>query len=709
MSNVINLLNFKNKNTLPVLYQTETAECGLICLAMILNYYGHKIDINSLREKYSVSQHGANLAHISQMANKLKFTTRPVRVELEHANKLKLPCIVHWNLNHYVVLCTINKKYAIVHDPAYGKRKITIGEFSKSFTGVALEITPNAEFTQKNESIQYKISILWGNIEGLKRSLFQVFLLSVFIQLFFIVLPYFLQLSIDKVLVTNDKNLLTVLGIGFLFLILIKAATTAFRSWVIIYLRSILGVQLVSNLLNHMLRLPLIWFEKRHMGDIVSRFGSLDKIKQILSSTFIESLVDGIISLTTLVLMFLYSSVLGFIALLAILLYASYRFFIYHKLRSCNEERIRLSAKENSIFMESVRAIQPVKIFRKENTRVEQWQTCYADVVNAEVKLGKLEISYNLLLDSIKGFEYIAIIWVGVLSIINGNLTIGMLYAFLAYRQQFSDSTQKFIDQIIEYRLLELHLTRIGDIALAKEEKHLDGYSKSPTSKNVILELNDVWFRYSSNDPYILKNINLKVFAGERIAIVAPSGFGKTTLLKIMMGLIEPTAGSVHWYGEDIRHVGLLNYRNNISAVMQDDKLLSGTIGDNICFFSSQPDAKLMHECAESASILQDISKLPMGFKSLVGDMGTSLSGGQIQRLLLARALYQQPEILFLDEATSHLDINTEANVNNALKSLNVTRIFIAHRKESIALADRVIDLRDLAESSNNSAIPIPS
>ncbi|NRD74908.1 peptidase domain-containing ABC transporter [Shewanella sp. VB17] len=693
MENITSKLNFSNKNKLPVLLQSEAAECGLTCICMISNFYGHKIDLFSLRRKYPISLKGATLKQLVNIASQLNLSGRALKVELEQLKTLNTPVILHWDLNHFVVLKAVKRNGIVIHDPAKGEMFLSMEAVSKSFTGIALELRPTDDFTEKDEELKLGLGVLWKSITGLKRSLVQIIILSVVLQFLALLAPYFIQLVVDNVVITNDRRFLLVLGFGFSLLLLLKVVTQAFRSWIIVYLRTTLGIQLVSNLFRHMLRLPMTWFGKRFIGDITSRFGSLEYIKQLLSSGFVEGLIDGVMAIITVIMMFVFSPKLTLIAISAISLYTLSRIILFQPIRNHTKEKLQLKAISDGLFYESVRSVQPVKIFSGEAIRQSKLENANADWMNADIKLGKLTIAYNTFKELLQGMEYVLLIWLGAYLILDEKITIGVLFAFLAYRQQFTISAHTLLEKIFEWRMMGLHLSRIADIALEDQEHALD--TNHPELDNVVgkIELKNISYRYNENEPYIFENLSLTIQGGECVALIAPSGFGKTTLMKIIMGLLPPTSGAVLIDDKDITQIGLNNYRNVMSAVMQGDDLLSGSLADNISFFSIDQNMQRLEKVAQDAFIYDDIVAMPMGFHSLAGDMGSTLSGGQIQRVLIARALYKEPKVLFLDEASSALDSETEKKINTVLKFLGITRIMISHRQETIKMADRIIDL----------------
>lgn len=676
-----------------MILQTEVAECGLACLGMIASAYGHKVDLNTLRRQYPTSLRGSTLQNLIQVADKMHFSSRPLRLELEEMNQLQTPTILHWDMNHFVVLKKVHDKSITIHDPAQGVRQMSMEEVSKHFTGVALELSPSTDFKPKDEVRKLPLSAFWRRIIGLKPVILNVFILSIALQLFSLVSPYYMQLVVDEVLIRADSNLLTVLAIGFGMLMFINIATETLRSYLVLKCSSMLSIQMAANLFRHLVRLPLSFFEKRHIGDIVSRFGSLSKIEEFLTQGIVQALVDGIMSLATLVLMFIYGPKLMFIVLGAVIIYGGIRFAYYYPLRSVSEENIVSKAKESSNFMETVRGIQSVKIFGKESQRQVLWQNRFADSMNASIRQGKMRIGFGLLNSALFGLENILVVYFAAKMVIAGGFSVGMLYAFMSYKSQFVSRVVGLINNLIEVKMLGLHLERLGDIVLEEEEAQDQVLIENTQSIKGNIRLENISFRYNEDEPFIFKNINMTIEAGESVAIVGPSGCGKTTLMKVMMGLFQPTSGTIYLDKIPLSHIGHKAYRAHFGAVMQNDQLLSGSIGDNIAFFEPIIDEKRIQEVALCAVIHQDMAKLPMGYNTLIGDMGTTLSGGQKQRVLLARALYKNPAILFLDEATSHLDVALEQAVNHAVKQLKMTRIIIAHRPETIRSADRIFML----------------
>ena len=685
-------LNFGSGKRLPVFLQTEAAECGLASVGMIACFHGHRIDLAGLRRRFTVSLKGATLAYLMQVAGRLHLAPRPLRLELEELPQLRAPCILHWNLNHFVVLKCADARGAVIHDPAFGMRRLSLAEVSKHFTGIALELSPTSDFHPADDRRRVHLRDLLGPVVGLKRSLAQVFVLALALQAIAIVSPFYMQWAVDGAVVSADRDLLTVLGLGFLMLAVMQVAISILRSWVVLYLSTTLNLQWLANVFSHLLKLPVSYFEKRHLGDVVSRFGAVSNIQRTLTSGFVEALIDGVMAIATFAMMLIYSAMLTAVAISAVALYGILRWAFYEPLRRATEEHIVHTAKQQSHFLETVRGVQSIKLFGRQEERRSRWLNLVVDAVNQDLATQKLGLGFRSANGLVFGVERIAIVWLGALLVLDSAFSVGMLFAFMAYKDQFSARVAGLIDKLIDLKMLNLQAERLADIVLTPPE-----HESPPTPVDAIdasLEVRALSFRYSDTEPFVFMNCSFAVPPGESVAVVGPSGGGKTTLVKLMLGLLAPTDGKILAGGIDIQKLGIDRYRKLVGTVMQDDQLFAGSIADNVSFFDPSPDQAAIEHFARLASVHEDIVSMPMAYNTLIGDMGAALSGGQKQRILLARALYKRPRILFLDEATSALDVHKERTVNEAIRSLNLTRIIIAHRPETIASAERVIVLQ---------------
>ncbi|MFA6064173.1 MAG: peptidase domain-containing ABC transporter [Gallionella sp.] len=689
-----------NRRQLPLVMQTEAAECALACLAMIARYHGHDIDLASLRRRFSTSLKGVDLNRVIEIAHGLGFEARPLRAELGYLPEAQLPCILHWNLNHFVVLNQVTRRGADIYDPARGQYCMPLAEASKHFTGVVLELTPGTDFTPVEERQRISLRALTGRITGLTRVLTQVIGLAFAIEVLALVMPFQMQLILDQVLVSADKSLLAVLTVGFLIVMGLSAALNLARAWVISWLGASLNAQWVTNLFSHLLKLPLDYFEKRHMGDILSRFSSVQSIQNTITGSFVEALLDGLMGSLTLIILCLYSLPLTLVVLVALSLYSLLRWAMYLTLWRINEEQLIYGARQQSELMESVRGVQAIKLANKQSERKVRLANATLEAAKRTMRSQRITLAFGVINQSLFGAQRIALIAMGAYLAIQGKFSAGMLVAYVVYADQFATKIGSLVDKVVDFRMLRLHAERIADIALASPEKHAKGVYSGPEPEPCI-EVKNLSFRYADGEPWVLRHLSLTILPGESVAIVGPSGYGKSTLAKLLVGLLEPTEGNIEIGGIDIRKYGLENYRKLIGAVMQDDTLFAGSIADNITLFDSTVVMNDIISAATMAEIHQEIMSMPMAYESTVGDMGSALSGGQKQRMLFARALLKNPKILVLDEATSHLDARNEALINKRVKGLDLTRIIIAHRAETIANAQTVLDLTKLNLARN--------
>lgn len=688
------LLTFGKKSKTPVILQSENTECALSCLAMVACHHGYETDINRLRQRFSVSSQGTGLRQLMVMCEQLNLISRPVKIELDHIHQLECPCIIHWEMNHFVVLEAVKKDTLIIIDPAVGKRHISLSEADHFFTGVALEITPSARFEKKKDRIELRLTDFWQRIVGLKRSLIHLFLLALFLQIFAIFTPFYLQLIVDDVILKNDRPLLMALAIGFGLLLAAQTGVSILRELVVIQLSHRMNIQMSANLFRHLIRIPTEYFSKRHIGDTVSRFNSLHQIRELFTSGIVTIIIDGLLAILTLLVMLYYSVTLTVIVLFFIFCYVIFRLQTYAPLRRVTEENLIAQAKHDSHFLETIRAIQTIKIFERENDRQSQWQNVLATAINKKIIIDRLNLKFNSVNQVLFGAENIIVILFAAQLVMSNVFSVGMLYAFIAYKSRFTTSINALVSQWIAIKMLSVHLERLADITTQTTEGHSKALTDNETPINGKIDIAHISYRFSELEKPLFSDISFTINAGETVVITGPSGSGKSTLLRCLMGLTALSEGEILIDNQPIG--SLAHYRSNIGAVMQDDQLLSGSISENIAFFCGEMNMDRVHMCANLAAIHDEIIRMPMGYNTLVGDMGSSLSGGQKQRIILARALYRGPKILFLDEATSHLDVATEAIVNGNIARLNITRVMVAHRPETIRSADREIALANL-------------
>ncbi|EOS94029.1 microcin H47 secretion ATP-binding protein [Erwinia tracheiphila PSU-1] len=693
MSWITDRLDLSFRRRFPLILQTESAECGLACLAMIIRWFGQNTDLLSLRHAHGISSRGATLAELMNIASRIGMATRPLSLDLDELPEIRLPCILHWDFSHFVVLVKVNKERCVIHDPALGRRVIGRRELSEHFTGVALEIWPDADFTQVGQRTRLHTARLARNIVGLRASLTVIFSLSLMIEFIGLLLPVGTQMVMDHAVPADDRGLLMIICLGLLLLTLLQAGLNVLRNWTSLIMNTMTDIQWKDGLFRHLLRLPLIWFEKRQTGDIQSRFSSLDAIRTTFTRNITGALTDGIMSVGALVLLCLYGGWLAAVVVAITALYVLIRLLVYPVYRQTSEELLVKNGRAASSFTETLFGMATVRAQGLSERRRQNWLSQVSDSVNTGFKLARFDMFFDVLSAFISACDNVLILWLGISRVMDNQMTVGAFVAFSAFRGLFSDRILSLTGLFAQLRMLSIHNERIADIALSEAEP--ENSLKPPLAGDGALSLRAeaLSFCYDAQSPAVFSGLNMHIRAGESVAITGPSGCGKSTLMKVLCGLSEPTEGQVMADGKNINAMGTGSYRQVVACILQEDRLFSGSLKDNITGFSEHADQILMERCARSAHIHEDILALPMGYETLIGELGEGLSGGQRQRIFIARALYRRPRILFMDEATSHLDEKNEQLINQAIAALDITRVIIAHRSSTIESADRVISL----------------
>lgn len=671
----------------PLVMQSEQHECALACLAMVAGHHGRAVDLPTLRLQAGESGRGLTLRDLMQLAEGLGLHARPLRLEPDDLRQLRVPAILHWDLDHFVVLDAAGRRTLTLLDPAQGRRRVRREEVDEHFTGVALELIPGPAFERGGQVPRMRLADFWSRSTGVLRNLGAVLVLSLALQLLALVAPFYIQLVVDEALVKHDQALLQVLVLGFGAVALLRTAVTWVRGRLVLHAGQAIGFQMASNLLHHLLRLPLPWFERRHLGDVVSRFGSLAPVQDLITQGFATALVDGLMACTTLAMMLLYSPRLTLVVLAALALYALLRLALLPSVRRRQQATIVARADEQTTFLETLRCVETLKAFGRELDRHALWQNRRARTVNAEVLEGRLSLSMTAVNGVLFGIEQLLVVYLGALMVLDARFTVGMLYAFIGFRGQFTDRMLTLIDGMSSLALLRLHLERLAEIGHEAPET-----APRPAPRrhrgSARIELASVSHGFGRGRRALLARVDLQIPAGALVLVTGPSGCGKTTLLRICAGLLVPRAGEVHVDGRPLAEAGLDGWRRRTAVVLQDDHLLTGTLAENLTFFDPAPDMVRLEACAGRVGLDALLAELPLGWQTRLGESGTGLSGGQRQRLLLARALYAQPDALFMDEGTAHLDAASARQIAALLESLTMTRMIVTHDPAQLRRAD---------------------
>lgn len=675
----------------PEIRQSESSECGLACLAMVLGYHGHKTDIATLRAQVGGMPRGVDALGITRAAHELGLDTRAFRVEMEYVFRIPTPSILHWNLNHFVVLVKTTNNWVHIVDPVRGALRLSMEQVSNHFSGVVVELSPGGDFQKRDDRSHLRLRTLWSNSRGMLASFAHLLFLSVIVQGMLFVTPLFAKISIDEILPLNNIDMLQTLFLGFCLLTLFHIVCNFVRDYLVVHISSSINLQIKSNLVKHLFSLPPLYFYQRQLGDIMSRLGSSEKVEQFISNSPIAILVDSILGGFAIAILFFISPIFSFVILGATVSHLCMVLLMGPSFRRVNQELAISAARASSFVMETARTITTIKAADHEASRTSDWRGLQTRVTNQNAQMMH---KYNLLYLSERlffSFDLLFIVYLGVSNIIDGSLSIGSLFAALSYRTLFIGRAIALFNQMVDFSVLHAHLNRLSDIVFAHPEIDNETVSEWITLPEGEIVVRQLGFRYSRLDAPVLENVNFTIAPGDFVAITGPSGAGKTSLLKVLAGLLRPENGEIIVDGSRITSNRLPSYRQQIGLVLQDDNLLSGSIADNISMFADNVDFDRIAQCAQLACVADDIGRMPMRFQTLVGDLGSTLSGGQLQRLFLARALYRSPRILFLDEATSDLDVTMERQILENLRGLGITCVQTAHRPQTIDAADYVI------------------
>jgi ATP-binding cassette subfamily B protein RaxB len=671
--------------------QAEAAECGLACLGMIAAHQGLKISLAELRRRFPTSLRGAALNDLVDAASQLGLIARPLRLELEELADVRFPVLAHWDLKHFVVIRGRVRSGYKVFDPALGVRTFSDEELSRRLSGVVVEFDRAEGFSTLDASARLRMRDFWKDQPGVGTAFGQLLGLSLLLQLVGIASPLYVQFVVDEVLIKRDVELLSGLALGFGMILVVQLVLKALRALVLLYSGNQLAVNLTGAIMRRLLRLPLGYFEKRHQGDVLSRIGSLTPVREFLTRGIVEALLNGVTVVITLVVMLCYDLLLTGIVIGSLLIYGVIKTVTLPYLKRLSQEQIHAAADENSHVIESLATIQATKLGNLEARRERLWHRLFMRTVNASVVVERLRIGLSLGNMGVSGVEQILVVFLGAGLVIDGALTIGALYAFLAFKSQFADGARGLIEQLIGYRLLRIHLDRLEDILL--EEPEATEYHRLRSPRAIVdgISLHGVSFRYGSGETWVLRDVDLNFANGQLIVVLGASGTGKSTLVKLLLGLLEPVRGSVRIDGMDLERYGRDLLRRSTGVVMQNDQLFTGTVGENISAFDTSPDLERVREAARRARIDMEVEAMRLGYNSLIGDRGASLSGGQRQRLLLARALYTNPDVIVLDEGTANLPPDVEQEIFRMLRARRGIRVLVTHRLELVKHADSVV------------------
>ncbi len=695
--------------SLPMVRQSSATECGLACVAMIAGYLGTAVDLVQLRRRFSTSLRGATLRDIAGVCAALKLSTRAIRCEASELGKLRTPCVLHWRFNHFVVLKAVRSGHLLIHDPARGIVKEPRAVANEAFTGIALEVSRGAGFQKASKPSPLKLSGLTSFGASDYRQFTGGLLLALISEFLLLASPLYLQVVIDEVLGRGDRLLLNTLAMGFSLLLLFQVAANTMRQLTFQYLSHVTVFDTSARILHQLMRRSLSWFRSRDLGDVQHRVQSLRSVQDFIVHAAPALVVDTLFVLLIMVFMALYDPLLTLLAVVVVVAWCLWRTAILPRTLRLSNEIAAADAAVQTHFLETLRASQTVKMLGGDAARVSEWCGHFADATNARLRTGNLQIIDNALRQLLfQGMRVAVIYWLAMKSLA-GDLSIGMVSAFASYLGMFITRTGGIVDRIMGYRLLEVPLSRLADIVFSGETDEHEPSRQLATisAATCTVELTQVAFRYATHEPAILEDCTYCIPDGGFVAIAGGSGCGKSTLLRLIAGIEKLSSGELRVGGVSMRDLHRASFRQHTATVFEDDCLMKGSIADNIALFDSERDSAAVRQAARSACVATDIEAMPMGYQTRIGDLGSSLSKGQAQRILLARALYRQPRLLILDEATSGLDRDTEKRVIDQLLALDATRIVVTHSDQMLQAAHEVVWLNNGRFSSSRPALNV--
>ncbi|WP_276147156.1 peptidase domain-containing ABC transporter [Streptomyces sporangiiformans] len=683
-----------HRRRVPEVRQLSEVECGLACLTMMLNYYGCGTSLSELRTRCGVGRDGLSALDMVRIARDHGMRVRTVSLPRNDLRFVALPAIVHWEFSHFLVVERWSRKHVDVVDPARGRCRLTEEEFDAGFTGVVVLLEPGAAFDRRpaappRSTFRGYVLQFLRQSPGTSLQLLGVSLLLILLGL---VLPILTAVVLDQVLPYRMRNIMPVLGIGIVAIFIAQTAATLLREWLLVFLRARIDVSMMLGFVEHLLELPYKYFQQRSTGDLLARAASNAMLRELLSNQLLSAVMDSGLVMFYLLLLFWQSPPFGALTLGVGLVGAIVLMLSYGTINRLSGRELAAFGKSQGYLGEAIVGIGTLKAAGAEAQAFDRWSNLFFDHLNISLRQNYVSGAVASILGSLPLFGQLGLLWVGATQVLNGSISVGTMVALLALAAAFFAPLTSLVDSAQQFQLVSANLDRIRDVLEAEPEQLRQAPRPAPRLSGH-LRMDGVGFRYAKTGPQVLHDIDLTARPGERIAIVGLSGSGKSTLGRLLLGLYVPTQGDIFYDGVSLRDFKWQELRRQFGVVLQESALFSGSILSNIALSNPSIKRERVVEAAELAAIHDDIMAMPMQYDTFVSEGGSALSGGQRQRLAIARAIAHRPAIIMLDEATSHLDVETEWRVAENLRTLACTQIIIAHRLSTIRDADTILVL----------------
>ncbi len=674
----------------------DSTDCGAACLATVARFYGRTVSLANVRNLAGTDKHGTNIYGMVKAAEQLGFSAKAVKGD-KASLLTDFPCpaiahvVVNGNLFHYVVIHKVTQKTIILADPGKGIVKIGMEEFLQTWLGYLILLVPSEKFETGRETKSI-FTRFWKLLLPQKKLVLTIFTASVLITLFGILSAFYFQIIIDDILPAGIEKTLIALSIGVLFLKAVSVVLSVMRNHLLLYLSQKLDIDLLLGYYNHVLKLPMNFFGTRKVGEIISRFQDASSIREAISNATLTVMIDTLMAVAGGVILFLKSSTLFLIAFVMVALYAILVFSFNGPYKRANKRQMEDNAQLTSYLVESLNGMQTVKAFNGEHRVQVETETKFVKLLKSIFRLSCIGNAQEGLKHLVEALGGILIIWVGAMNVLNGTMTIGSLVAFNSLLVYFLDPIKNIINLQPSLQTAMAASDRLGevlDLEIEKNETELQKLSQASLTGDICIR--DISFRYGKRQ-CVLQDFSMDIEAGTKVAIVGESGAGKTTIAKLLLNLYQTESGSITIAGYPIQDIQLDLLRDKIAYIPQETFLFSGTILENLTFGTEDVRIERVIECAKMAQIDDYINELPMRYNTYLEENGSNLSGGQRQRLAIARALLKNPEILIMDEATSHLDSVAEKAIQQTIDSYGakMTTIIIAHRLSTIRRCDKI-------------------